>query len=231
MSGLRSWRPATVETLDLPVGWTIESTLVAASGGLLAGDFVIAAPRPQAERLELAVVDVSGKGDAASLRARPLSEVMDGFLADLPAADFLVAANTHLVGLDWEEGFATAVHLSLDVGSGAFEVRSAGHPPAVHWQADTGEWQVLDADGMVLGVVDHTAYEGRAGVLAPGDSLLLYTDGMVEVPGVDIASGIDALAAAVDAPHAEWCGLADRLVAAVGSPDDDRALLVVHRHD
>ncbi|MDN5744517.1 MAG: serine/threonine-protein phosphatase, partial [Nocardioidaceae bacterium] len=154
MEGLRSWRPATVETLDLPAGWTVESTLVAASGGLLAGDFVIAAPRLQGQHLELAVVDVSGKGDAASLRARPLSEVMDGFLADLPAADFLVAANKHLIDLDWEEGFATAVHLSLDVRTGAFVMRSAGHPPAVHWQAEPAQWHAVDAEGVVLGVVE-----------------------------------------------------------------------------
>ena len=41
------------------------------------------------------------------------------------------AANDYLLRQEWEEGFATAVHLSLDLATGRFEVRTAGHPPAV----------------------------------------------------------------------------------------------------
>ncbi len=46
---------------------------------------------------------------------------------------------------DWEEGFATAIHLSLDLGDGTFEVRSAGHPPAALRHAGAGRWGVLPA--------------------------------------------------------------------------------------
>ena len=82
----------------------------------------------------------------------------------------------------------------------------------------------------MLGILEGITYEESSGQLAPGDSLLLYTDGMVEEPRRDIELGIDHMMGEAESLlRRSWSGLATRLVQAVGSPDDDRALVVVHR--
>ncbi|GAA1530915.1 PP2C family protein-serine/threonine phosphatase [Nocardioides humi] len=214
----------------LPDSWLVESALTSAGGSPFAGDFVVATSGDHGRRIELVVVDVSGKGEAAGTRALQLSGAMGGLVAALPPYRFLPAANDYLLQRAWEEGFATAVHVSVDLATGVFELRSAGHPPAVQREAGSGRWRPLRPDGPVLGIVEDAEFACHRGRLAPGDSLLLYTDGMVEEPRRDIDLGIDhMLGEAESLLRGSWDGLARRLVAAVGSPDDDRALLVVHR--
>ena len=214
----------------LPDTWLVESALSSAGGSPFAGDFVVATTRGGGRRFEVAVVDVSGKGEAAGTRALQLSGAMGGLLAALPAERFLEAANDYLMQRDWEEGFATAVHLSLDLVTGDYELRTAGHPPPVHRSAGSGRWQVIKTEGPVLGLMDGVAYEPAVGRLSSGDALLLYTDGMVEEPRRDIELGIDELLGAAEQLfRRSFDGLAERLAAKVGSRDDDRALLLVHR--
>lgn len=214
----------------LPPGWLVESALSSAGGSPFAGDFVVATAVNSHHRIELVVVDVSGKGEAAGTRALQLSGAMGGLVAALPPDRFLPATNDYLLQRAWEEGFATAVHVSVDLDTGAFELRSAGHPPAVQREAGSGRWRPLRPEGPVLGIVEDAEFACYRGRLAPGDSLLLYTDGMVEEPRRDIDLGIDHMMGEAESLlRGSWDGLARRLVAAVGSPDDDRALLVVHR--
>ncbi len=214
----------------LPGNWLVESALSSAGGSPFAGDFVVATTRSEGTRLEVAVVDVSGKGEAAGTRALQLSGAMGGLLGALPPYRFLPAANDYLLQRDWEEGFATAVHLSLDLVTGDYELRTAGHPPPVQRSAGSGRWHVIKTEGPVLGLIDGVTYEPARGRLSSGDALLLYTDGMVEEPRRDIELGIDEmLGVAEHLFRRSFDGLAERLAAKVGSRDDDRALLLVHR--
>jgi len=213
----------------LPAGWHAESALASAGGTRFAGDFVVAAS-PHGERLEVVVVDVSGKGEQAGTRALLLSGAFGGLLGQLPPERFLPAANSYLVRQGWEEGFATAIHLSVDLTSGAYEIRTAGHPPALIWRAAEECWESVEDTGPVLGLIDDIEFDCAAGVLAPGDAVMLYTDGMVEGPKVDIEAGTQRLLAAAGAiaPRG-FEGAARRLVEHHGSHDDDRALVVVDR--
>jgi hypothetical protein len=214
----------------LPANWLVESALSSAGGSPFAGDFVVATTRSDGTRLEVAVVDVSGKGEAAGTRALQLSGAMGGLLGALPPYRFLPAANDYLLQRDWDEGFATAVHLSLDLVTGDYELRTAGHPPPVQRSAGSGRWRVIKTEGPVLGLIDGVSYEPAHGRLNSGDALLLYTDGMVEEPRRDIELGIDEmLGVAEQLFRRSFDGLAERLAAKVGSRDDDRALLLVHR--
>jgi hypothetical protein len=214
----------------LPNGWHVESALRSAGGTLFAGDFMVATQPSGARRLEVVVVDVSGKGEQAGTRALLLSGAFGGLLGALPPEQFLGAANDYLLRQDWDEGFATAVHLSLDLRSGAFEIRTAGHPPAVHRAAGSGRWTVLESEGPVLGLMENARFSCATGTLGRGDAVLLYTDGMVEEPRRDIELGIDRmLGEAESLLRGDFAGAADRLVDALGSRDDDRAMLVVNR--
>lgn len=218
------------EIPKLPKAWLVESALFSAGGSPFAGDFMVATTTAAGTRLEVAVVDVSGKGEAAGTRALQLSGAMGGLLGAMPTPYFLSAANDYLLRRSWEEGFATAIHLSLNLIEGTFEIRTAGHPPAAQRHAGSGRWQVLRTEGPVLGLIEGAEFEPLRGQLMPGDSLLLYTDGMVEEPRRDIDLGIDGmLGVAEGLLISTWEGMATRLTASYGSKDDDRALLVVHR--
>jgi hypothetical protein len=215
---------------DLPAGWDVQSALRSAGGTPFAGDFVVASTSRGARRLEVAVVDVSGKGEEAGTRALLLSGAFGGLLTALPPEEFLPAANDFLLRQDWDEGFATAIHLSLDLVSGEFEVRTAGHPPAAHRAVGSGRWQVLRTEGPILGLIEDATFTTAHGVFRHGDAVLLYTDGMVEEPRLDIDLGIDRmLGQAESLLRGSFDDAATRLAEALGSPDDDRALLVVHR--
>ena len=213
---------------DLPDGWYAASELRSAGGTPFAGDFVVASR--VAGRLEVAVVDVSGKGQGAGTRALLLCGAIGGLLSALPPSEFLAGANNFLLQQDWDEGFATAIHLSLDLETGHFDIRSAGHPPAAGRHAGSGRWEVVESEGPILGLLDGAEFPATSGQMRRGDALLLYTDGMVETRTRDISLGIDRmLGQAERLLRGEFEGGATRLVEALGSRNDDRALLLVHR--
>ena len=214
---------------DLPAPWHAESVIRSAGGTRFAGDFFVVGDI-QTGRLDVTVVDVSGKGDRAGTRALQLSGAFGGMLGAVSPAMFLASANDYLLRQDWSEGFATAIHLSLWLDTGEFEVRSAGHPPAVLRHAGSGRWSVLQSSGAVLGLLPYAEFTTARGTLERGDALMLYTDGMVEEPQRDLELGLDKmLGQAEGLLRGGVVGSADRLVEALGSRDDDRAMVVVHR--
>jgi serine phosphatase RsbU (regulator of sigma subunit) len=168
--------------------------------------------------------------DAAS-RSLLLSGAFGGLLGSLPPHAFLTAANGYLLRQNWEEGFATSVHLVLDLESGDYELLSAGHPPGVQLHAGTGRWEEKAAEGPLLGVYDGAEFHGVKGTLRSGDVLMLFTDGLVETAEREIAEGMDRLIGEADRFVATgFRGSAWRLIEAVAKDvNDDRALLVVCR--
>ncbi|MGH3371141.1 MAG: PP2C family protein-serine/threonine phosphatase [Nocardioidaceae bacterium] len=214
----------------LPADWHAEAVMRSAGGSSFAGDFMVASTTPDRRNLEVAVVDVSGKGEQAGTRSLLLSGSFGGLLGALPPEQFLPAANDYLLRQEWGEGFATAVHLTLDLETGDFELRSAGHPPAVQLLAGSGRWAIHETEGPVLGLIENAQFTAQAGILHPGDALLMYTDGLVETPQRDISLGIDKLLGQGERLlRSGFEGGAKRLISQVDSVNDDRALLLLHR--
>jgi Stage II sporulation protein E (SpoIIE) len=179
---------------ELGEGWGSSLVLKPAGGSSFGGDFVVS--YCDGKMLEVALVDVSGKGIDAGTRALLLSGAFGGLLGSVPRDEFLPACNAYMRRGSASEGFVTAVHLSLDLASGEYVVASAGHPPAVHYDGAAGRWRLTRARGIVLGVLPDlhgAASESERGVLQRGDALMLYTDGLVEAPGRDIDAGTDQL--------------------------------------
>ncbi|CAM4307537.1 PP2C family protein-serine/threonine phosphatase [Nocardiopsis rhodophaea] len=214
---------------DLPQGWGATAVLRQAGGSSFGGDFVVS--RRHGDQLEIAVVDVSGKGVDAGTRALLLSGAFSGLLSAVPSSEFLTHCNDHLTRTALGEGFVTAVHLSLDLVTGDYLITSAGHPPAVHFDRGTGAWSATEAKGVVLGVIPGMTFAPVEGRLRPGGAIMLYTDGLIETPGEDLDSGVDRL-----------LGVSSRLVAAgfgTGAEEvvdtlsegknDDIALVVIWR--
>lgn len=217
------------EMPELPAGWDSQVVLVQAGGSSFGGDFVVSAC--DGKTFEVALVDVSGKGVDAGTRALMLSGAFGGLLGSVPADRFLPVCNSYLQRQRWGEGFVTAVHVVVDLMTGEYVVESAGHPPAVQFDAGSGTWQVSSAKGVVLGVVPELRCEPESGLLRPGDALLLYTDGLVEAPGRDLDAGIDRLMG--EAEHLVTQGFrkgAKELVQTMAAArDDDCALVLIWR--
>jgi hypothetical protein len=214
---------------DLPQPWHAESVIRSAGGTRFAGDFFVVGD-VESGRLDVSVVDVSGKGDRAGTRALLLAGAMGGLVTALEPREFLPATNAYLLNHPWQDGFATAVHLSIDMRSGDFRVWTAGHPPALHWRAGAGRWTPLASEGPMLGLIPDAEFFEADGTLRSGDALMLYTDGMVETRTTDIGIGIDRLIGQADRKlRSNFAGGAKTLVDSIGSRSDDRALLLVWR--
>jgi len=214
---------------DLPAPWHAESVIRSSGGTRFAGDFFVVGGT-ETGRLDVAVVDVSGKGDRAGTRALLLAGAMGGLVTAVEPPEFLPAANTYLINHPWQDGFATAVHLSIEMETGAFHIWTAGHPPALHWRAGAGRWTPVESEGPMLGLIEEPEFEQAAGVLRSGDALILYTDGMVETRHSDIGIGIDRLIGQAERRlRSQFEGGAKTLVESTGSRGDDRALLLVWR--
>lgn len=233
LKDLRSRLDRQALTPDLPEDMHLEHCVLAARGDAFSGDFVVSSLRGR--QLDVALTDVSGSGPSAGMRALLLSGALSGLLGETAPEDFLPAANRYLIRQGWRDGFASAVHVSLDVDSGDFCLGTAGHPAAAHYRAAAGRWEmVTGAAGLLLGVFEQGTgdYVRAPGRLEPGDVLLLYTDGVVEGPHGDVAAGTRRLLRLADDVVGEGLdGAARRLCAASlrAGGDDDRSVVAIWR--
>jgi hypothetical protein len=215
----------------LPDGWRTDSAVLSAHGERFSGDFVVAHLSPSQHRLEVVLVDVSGKGTRAGTRSLLLSGALGALLGAVPSADFLRAANDYLVRQEWEEGFATAVHLDLDLRTGDYSVANAGHPAPARYASGRARWTLLEGSrGPLLGVVANVAFPRQSGRLERGDALLFYSDGVIESRGRDLDDGIDRMLGVASVAVLGSGDVAREVCQASRSgEDDDRAALAVRR--
>ena len=119
------------------------------------------------------------------------------------------------------------------LGDGVITLAIGGHPLPL-LKRDGGCAKV-GITGLLLGAVDDYGEVALATVaLAPGDTLLLFTDGVTDTPGVEDRFGDDRLQAAVEAAPAEPAELLHAVSAALdefahGFGQDDRAMLALQR--
>ena len=184
----------------------------------------------------LAVVgDVCGKGAQAAVHSGLLRTTIAAMaLHENDPAVILDLANRALMrqGQSWP--YATVVCASFRPAGEALEVvlASAGHPPALVRRGD-GTLEEAVADGLMIGVQADLDLRPATVMLRDGDSLSLYTDGMVDARREDERYGEERLAAVVlAAPDGTAESAAEHIAEAVhafetGSPRDDRALLVL----
>ncbi|MFJ6982868.1 MULTISPECIES: SpoIIE family protein phosphatase [unclassified Streptomyces] len=213
----------------------IEATaryLPATRGMEIGGDFYdLIAARP----LPAAVIgDVQGHNvTAAGLMGQIRTAVRAYTTVGQEPAEVMRSTNRLLIDLG-SELFASCLYLRLDPARGRAVMARAGHPPPLLRRPD-GQVRVLDlAGGPLLGIDGRAAYTTTEVELTPGCVLALYTDGLIETPGVDIEESVTELgrrlAAAGDLPPER---LADDLVGHVAAAEeriDDVALLLIRAH-
>ena len=218
---------------ELPEPWACETAMISAHGVGYAGDFMVVDLDDETQQLDLVLVDVVGKGVKAAPSALLLAGAVGGMVGALRGPALFEAANDFLLRQDeryTEETFATAVHVSVQLTTGAYTILSAGHPPALRWVPEQEQWLVDNARGTALGVLAHPDLEASTGVLAPGQALMFYTDGVVESRDADIDDGIRWLQDTAAASVARgFAGAARRVLRQVEAGDDDRAVLLLSR--
>lgn len=215
---------------DLPDGWSHQSAMLGAEGYEYGGDFIVSDLAPDGRSLQMILVDVCGSGVSAVPAAVQFAGALQSLIVAVPEEALLVTANTYLQRQPSDESIATAVQVVLDLGSGHYRIRSAGHPPALRWDVGTLEWEVDNARGTALGVDEDPEVVASDGTLAPGEALMFYTDGVVESRSAGIDEGIAWLRdVARTAVLDRWEGAAARVLEQVERGDDDRAVLILRR--
>lgn len=138
--------------------------------------------KPSPDRLTFLVGDVSGKGLPASLfmavsKALCKSAALRGG-GDMGAV--LTEANREISRDNLEEMFVTAVLCSLDLATGRVDYANAGHDAPVLLRRAGGVARLDAAGGPPICMIDGMTYTAAQCVLAPGDALFLFTDGVTE---------------------------------------------------
>lgn len=199
------------------------------------GDFHVFVTDPTGLRLGVAVGDVSGKGIAAALTATSIGYLLP-YLEPLrmPHAA-LVRLNKDLSARLPETSFATLIYTEFNLETGIVRVWNAGHPPAFIWRSRDGHVEDTSAGvAPPLGLFTAWRAPEQELQLAPGDLMLLHSDGITEVRDPDgHFFGEDRLHQLVAAHAAKGpTALLEAILAAVhayGEPSDDLTLVALQR--
>ncbi|HEY2796030.1 MAG TPA: SpoIIE family protein phosphatase [Micromonosporaceae bacterium] len=180
------------------------------------------------DRLVVAVGDVGGHSLHAATVMAEVRHAMRAYLADGHGPASVLNRLNHLMQTQIPDEIATICLLSIDVTTGKACLANAGHPPPLLSSASGP--RLIEERGPLLGVGRDTAVE-IAITLAPGDTLLLYTDGLVETRVDGIDPGIKRLMEAATIVETDLETFAGRLLSEVGpaDPDDDIAMIAVRR--
>ncbi len=132
-------------------------------------------------RVGVLIGDVADKGVPSALfMARAHALIMAEADIGLTAGDALRLVNTHITRLQKSTQFVTVLYGILDMQTRVFSYARAGHEPPLLMHIDGSVERIPHSPGMALGLWDEITLDERAIQLLPGDTLLLYTDGMTD---------------------------------------------------
>ena len=215
--------PASIEGLELA------ARFVPGAEVEVGGDWYDALPLPSGE-LAVVIGDVAGKGLPAAtlmgeLRAGLRAYVIEGGgpMETLKRLDRLARRSAHM---------ATVVLLHVAPDLGRLTYASAGHLPPLLLAADGSARFLRDGASTPLLALREDIEDGVA-ELAPGDRVVLYTDGLVERRRKPIDESLERLRSAAEGFEGDVEALCDHLLEVLappaGSPHDDIALITLRR--
>lgn len=203
----------------------------------VSGDYYEVVERAGGSECVLMVADVSGKGMSASLLTGYLEALASVPIeAGYPPHEIFDRISKPLFRRTPSNRFATVVMAVVEPASGALHWANAGHNPGLVVRHD-GTRQWLESTGLPLGLMDDATYHTLHSSLAPGDLLVLYSDGYTEATNGDLEEfGADRLAEACAGLRNEPLEIIARALereldvfAAGSAPSDDRTLVMIRR--
>jgi chemotaxis family two-component system sensor kinase Cph1 len=202
----------------------------AAGRGEIGGDWYDAFPVDDSN-VAVIIGDVAGHGLAAASEMTQLRNILRAYLTERPdPAEALERLDRYILRT-LPGSIATVVCAVIDTTTSTMRISHAGHVPALIVGPDATAFMPLDGDTL-LGLMPSTR-SARTYQLSDGDTVVLYSDGLVETRRLTVDQGLTALQreaprAIRDGPGTDRAaGLAARLVTA--EHHDDISLLFVHR--
>jgi serine phosphatase RsbU (regulator of sigma subunit)/anti-sigma regulatory factor (Ser/Thr protein kinase)/putative methionine-R-sulfoxide reductase with GAF domain len=203
--------------------------LPAAAAAGLGGDWYDLFPLAGG-RLGLAIGDVVGRGLPAAALMAQLRTALRAYAFEGHSPMQVVEHVNRLLDHIRPATMTTGAYLAIDPEAEALSIVSAGHPPPLVVRPD-GSAGFLPVDGDVaLGVSSVSRYREHEFPLPAGSTIVLYTDGVVEVRGEPLDAGLERLRRIGERGHDSVEALCDEVIAelvADGRPSDDVALLAV----
>ena len=185
------------------------------------------------------IADVTGKGIGAGMLMAFARPVIHAAMDNSPGpAEALERTNRILVDEIRSGLFITAIAGTLDVATGALRMANAGHEPPLIVPGDGGSIDAIEGGGVLLGAFRSLGVPELAVRLRPGDTIVLYTDGVTDAMGPSGERfGEPRLLMTVEAArrgsaHDIVAALRDAVAEFRGSvpPADDVTIVVIGRH-
>jgi sigma-B regulation protein RsbU (phosphoserine phosphatase) len=209
-----------------------------AASSSMGGDLIDAVIAPGSDRLDVLLGDVSGHGVSAGVVMAMLKGcVRTRLLRAADLGEMVADTNTVLSQLIEPHMFATFVALRINSvgrtpGHRRLEYALAGHLPVFHYRAAEQRWDQHPNESLPLGVDSTERFATGSTDAAPGDLLVVFTDGLMEVQnsaGKEL--GLGGVAALLEAHPADQLeAIHEKIMAGVnahGPQLDDQSLLLV----
>jgi len=203
------------------------------------GDYYDVFPLAGGDAWGILIADASGHGPSAAVVAAMVNAILYTY-PGLPAGpgDMLEYLNRHLHARNFDGSFVTALLAFYEPRTRRVRCASAGHNPPLLRRGDGGVDVLQEIGGLPLGVEDAIGANEVVQMLEPGQTLLLYTDGVIdERDAKDVPFGLDRLVRFVAAHGGDAETLVARLTdemiryQGITKPEDDQTILAVHATD
>ena len=154
------------------------------------------------KRLAVLIGDVSGKGVTAAFHMAQMKGIFHSLMQPNPLAktdrtqypvpsQFMTQANTALTHCLEKSSFITASLFLIDYENGGFMFARAGHCHTLYYSSNQEKVEYFRSTGLGLGIIRSSGYEKHINNqfydYAPGDVMVMYTDGIVEARGAGAA--------------------------------------------
>ncbi|HBR55995.1 MAG TPA: hypothetical protein DEA22_00740 [Blastocatellia bacterium] len=203
----------------------------------IGGDYYDFIPKSE-DKMVIALGDVSGKGTAAALLMSSLHAAIHAQISAKSSLDeTITSVNRYLAENTPGNRFVTLFIAELDQRTGIVRYINAGHNPPLITQCNGNVIQLMSG-GLPLGIMPDTEFEAGELVLAPGEVLVIYSDGVSEAVNLSGEEfGIERLSEVVSRCSAKSAaGIRDRIESALSAftktapANDDITLVIVKRN-
>lgn len=203
--------------------------LPGAAGAEVGGDWYDVIPLADG-RVGIAMGDVVGRGIPAASLMGQLRNSLRAYAVEGHPAAVVVERLDRLVQSLNPGRMATLLYMVLEPDGRSLSFANAGHLPALLIEPDRPPRLVEGARGVPLGVLPYANFDEASTTVAPGATLVVYTDGLVEVRGVSLEIRLDEMKRVATAPFDGPNELCERLLSDLlpeGPGTDDVALLAL----
>ncbi|MGQ9454607.1 MAG: SpoIIE family protein phosphatase [Armatimonadota bacterium] len=215
-------------------GFAIARRYQAASGeALIGGDFYDIF-RISERKLGIVIGDVSGRGLNAAIYTAMTKHMLRAYALENSSPSLVLSRlNDALISCTPVEIFVTLIYGILDSENGTFTFSNAGHEPPIYFSQACNKTFTIDLRGQALAMIPRGDYAQETVSFAPGDIMVLYTDGISDAGHGTHRLGEESLISAIN----NYCSLGADDVAEIimhlaleiveNKPTDDMALLVI----